>query len=80
MRFLIDTNIFLHAANTASPQHAPARQFLEECIRNRTSWCTSWPIVYEFLRVSTDSRVFPKPLRPKQALAFIREIVALEEV
>lgn len=80
MRFLIDTNILLHSVNTASPFHAPARQFLELHTRNRTAWCATWPILYEFLRVATHSRVFGKPLKPKQALAFIGGIVSLEEV
>ena len=80
MRFLIDTNILLHAANTASPAHKPARKFLEEHLNSRTPWCTTWPILYEFLRVATHRRVFPKPLKPKQALHFISTFVGLEEV
>ena len=80
MRFLIDTNIFLHSVNTGSPHHEAAREFLESHLRNRTAWCTTWPILYEFLRVSTHRKVFPKPLRPKQATAFVRQIVSLDEV
>ena len=80
MRFLIDTNILLHAANRASPAHNAAHSFLEEHLRIRTAWCTTWPIVYEFLRVATHSRVFPKPLKPKQALAFVGSLVMLDEV
>jgi len=80
VRFLIDTNVFLHAANSASPFHQSARSFLDEHVQNGTSWCTTWPIVYEFLRVSTHGRVFPKPLKAKQALAFLEPLLALEEV
>ena len=80
MRFLIDTNILLHAANTASPSHEPARGFLEEHLRIRTAWCTTWSIVYEFLRVATHGRVFPRPLKAKQALAFVERLIALDEV
>lgn len=80
MRFLIDTNILLHAANAASPSHRAARGFLEEHARLRTSWCISWPILYEFLRVSTHNRVFPKPLTAPQALEFAGALTAREEV
>jgi toxin-antitoxin system PIN domain toxin len=78
--FLVDTNIFLHAANAGSPQHAKARAFLETHVRSRTAWATTWPILYEFLRVSTHSRVFPKPLKPKQALEFVETFTSLDEV
>jgi uncharacterized protein len=80
MRFLIDTNILLHAANSGSPFHRAAREFLQSHLRDRTPWCCTWPIVYEFLRVSTHRRVFPKPLKPDQALDFISAFVDLEEV
>ena len=80
MRFLIDTNILLHAANAASPSHKTARGFFEDHLRLRTSWCITWPILYEFLRVSTHHRVFPKPLKARQALEFAEALIAREEV
>ena len=80
MRFLIDTNILLHAANVGSSFHQPARRFLEGHIRERTNWSTTWPILYEFLRVSTHARVFSKPLKASQALDFICNLMALEEL
>lgn len=80
MRFLVDTNIFLHAANASSPQHRPAREFLEDHLAARTVWGTTWPILYEFLRVATHARVFPRPLKPKQAVQFVQTFTELEEV
>ena len=80
MRFLIDTNILLHAANSASSHHEASRRFLEEHLRLQTPWCTTWPILYEFLRVSTHHRVFPRPLKATQALRFIEGIVRLDQV
>jgi toxin-antitoxin system PIN domain toxin len=80
MRFLIDTNILLHAVNPGSPAHSPAHRFLQEHLRLRSPWCITWPILYEFLRVSTHSRVFPKPLKPGQALEFITNLASREEV
>lgn len=80
MRFLVDTNILLHAVNTSSPSHEKARRFIEEHLRIRTAWCLTWTIVYEFLRVATHNRVFQKPLNAKQALAFIGGLIAMEEI
>jgi predicted nucleic acid-binding protein len=53
---------------------------LEEHLRSHTPWCITWSIAYEFLRVATHGRVFAKPLKPKQALAFIEPLLALDEV
>ena len=80
MSCLVDTNILLHAANTASPVHGKARDFLRHRVRTRSAWCTTWPILYEFLRVSTHRNVFPKPLKAAQALAYVSGLIALEEV
>jgi toxin-antitoxin system PIN domain toxin len=80
VRFLIDTNILLHAVNAGSPEHSAAHRFLQEHLRLRSPWCITWPILYEFLRVSTHSRVFPKPLKPAQALDFIASLTTREEV
>ena len=46
----------------------------------RAAWCTTWPILYEFLRVSTHGRVFPKPLKASQALAYVDTLTSLDEV
>ena len=80
MRFLVDTNILLHAANAASSCHDLARKFLVEHLRSPTAWCTSWSVLYEFLWVATHRRVFAKPLKAKQALTFVEALLALEEV
>jgi len=80
VRLLVDTNILLHAVNAGSPSHQAARDFLRQQARARSPWCITWPILYEFLRVSTHRRVFPKPLKPEQALEFVASLTAMEEL
>lgn len=80
MTFLVDTNIFVHAVNTSSPSYEKARRFLDQHRRLRTPWCVTWPIIYEFLRVATHGRVFPKPLKAEQAIAFMESLIAADEV
>jgi len=80
MTFLIDTNILLHAANRASPQQSAAKGFLETHLAAGTPWCVTWGILYEFLRVSTHARVFPKPLTASQALRFLSVRLEREEI
>jgi hypothetical protein len=80
VRLLIDTNILLHAVNTGSPDHAAAHRFMQQQLKRHVPWCTTWPILYEFLRVSTHRRVFPKPLQPGQAVSYVNTLLAFEEV
>jgi hypothetical protein len=80
MTFLVDTNILLYVANHRSPQHSQARRFLENHLAAGTPWCLTWGILYEFLRVSTHPRVFPKPLTAAQALRFLSALLDREEV
>lgn len=71
MSGVIDTNILLYAVNSASAEHSAARAFLDGALRSAEAWFLSDGIVYEFLRVATHPKVFPKPLEWKQALQFV---------
>lgn len=70
--FVVDTNLFLYAANRDAEEHARARMLVEEWRRGERSWFVTWGIVYEFLRVSTHRQVFPRPLKLPEAWRFLR--------
>lgn len=74
--FVVDTNLLLYAVNLDSPDHARARGLLEEWRSGDRSWFLTWGIVYEFLRVSTHSRVFPRPLDLPAAHAWLNVLLA----
>ena len=76
MRFIVDANILLHSVNAASRDHGAARTFLDEHWQAGTAWCTTWPVLYEFLRVSTHRNVFARPLEPEEALQFVAALAA----
>ena len=80
MRFLIDTNILLHGANSRSEQYVRARGFLQQHLRERTPWCLTWGILYEFLRVATHARVFPRPLSAREACRYLATLLDGDEV
>jgi toxin-antitoxin system PIN domain toxin len=80
MRFLIDTNILLHSVNSRSEHHARARGFLEQHLAEGTPWCLSWGIIYEFLRVATHARVFPRALSAQQACGYLGVLLERQEV
>lgn len=69
--FLVDTNILLYAVNPDSPEHEAAYAAVEEWRAGEQSWYLTWGIIYEFLRVSTHSRIFAQPLRLRDAQAWI---------
>lgn len=69
--FVVDTNLLIFAANTAAREHRKSRELLEGWCDGALPWFVTWGILYEFLRVATHPAVFPRPLRPSQAWAFV---------
>ncbi len=65
--FVVDTNLLLYAANEAEPRHARARSRLAAWLAGGEDIRLTWGIVYEFLRVATHRKVFPRPLTIAQA-------------
>jgi len=72
----VDTNILVYAADTDSPFHAPCRQWLERQRARADAWYTTWPILYEFLRVTTHPRVMRRPWSVSSAWAFVTALLA----
>jgi uncharacterized protein len=68
---LVDTNVFIYAADADSPFHVPARSWLERQRGRPEAWYTTWPVLYEFLRVTTHPRVMRHPWSVQQAWEFI---------
>ena len=74
--FVVDTNIFVYAADEDSPFHASCRGKIEEWRRLSTPWYATWGIMYEFLRVITHPRVFRKPWTAPKAWDFVEAVLA----
>ena len=74
--FVVDTNVLVYAADLDSPAHLRCRELLEEWRRQASAWYITWPIVYEFLRVSTHPRVFRSPLPLAVAWRFVEALMA----
>ena len=67
----VDTNVLIYAADIASPFHAACRSWLERQRSRPDAWYSTWPIVYEFLRVTTHPRVMRRPLNAQTAWGFL---------
>jgi len=74
--FVVDTNIFVYAADEDSPFHLRCRERIEEWRRQATPWYASWGILYEFLRVITHPRVFRHPWTVSQAWSYVEALLA----
>jgi len=73
--FVVDTNIFVYAADENSPFHQSCRSRIEEWRRQNTPWYSTWGILYEFLRVITHPRVFHKPWTTPKAWEFVEAVL-----
>ena len=73
---VVDTNVLVYAANTESPFHGPCRNWLERYRDRPDAWYTTWPVIYEFLRVSTHPRVMQRPWTAAAAWRFVTALFA----
>jgi uncharacterized protein len=73
---IVDTNVLIYAADLDSPFHEACRVWLDGQRRKAEAWYSTWPIVYEFLRVTTHPRVMRTPWSAIQAWSFIKAIMA----
>ena len=73
---VVDTNVLIYAADQDSPQHEACRAWLESQRLQAGAWYATWPIAYEFLRVTTHARVMRQPWRVSQAWSFIEALLA----
>jgi toxin-antitoxin system PIN domain toxin len=78
MAGVIDTNLLLHAVNDDADEHARAVAFLGQATASPDAWFFTEGILYEFLRVATHARVFPRPLRWRQALEFLEPLLGAD--
>jgi uncharacterized protein len=67
----VDTNILVYAADTASPFYRTCIEWLERQRIRSEAWFTTWPILYEFLRVVTHPRALRRPWTAQAAWHFI---------
>jgi toxin-antitoxin system PIN domain toxin len=59
---LVDANVLLHAYNPRSSDHDAARRWLEAALSGRDHIRFAWVTLWAFLRISTNPRVFERPL------------------
>jgi toxin-antitoxin system PIN domain toxin len=73
---VVDTNVLVYAADADSRFHVPCRDWLEQQRKRPDAWYTTWPIIYEFLRVTTHPRVMRGPWGTTAAWEFVTALLA----
>lgn len=74
--FAVDTNVLVHAADAASPFHAPCAAALARWRVQPGAWFVTWSVVYEFLRVVTHPRRSRRPRSLEAAWQFVEALLA----
>jgi uncharacterized protein len=69
---LIDTNLLLYAYNRDSPHQIAAESWLTGVISGSEQVRLPWQVLLGFVRISTDPRLFRRPLEPVEAIEIIR--------
>ncbi|HXE89356.1 MAG TPA: TA system VapC family ribonuclease toxin [Terriglobales bacterium] len=73
---VVDTNILVYAADADSQFHMPCRQWLDRQRGRADAWYTTWPILYEFLRITTHPRVMRQPWNAAAAWGFVTVLLS----
>ena len=77
---IVDLNVLLYAVNSDAAQHRIVRKWWEDAVNSGDSIGLPWVVLLGFLRISTNPRVFPKPLRTEDAVGKVDTWLAVENV
>ena len=73
---VIDTNLLVHAINREDEHYPAASEWIETLRVQHARWFLTWPICYEFLRVTTHLNIFPHPQTLRTAWEFLEQLLA----
>lgn len=74
---LVDANLLLYAVNQDLPQHKAACRWWETVLSGKTPVALAWVVILAFLRISTNPRIFDRPLDIDSAIAYVDEWFAI---
>ncbi len=75
---LVDANLLLYAKLSSFPEHAGAHPWLDEKLNGPDRVALPWESLLAFLRLSTNTRLFPRPLSMAGAWVQVRSWLSLE--
>jgi len=73
---IIDANLLLYAYNADAPQQPMAAQWLGKLLASGEMVALPWVTIWAFIRISTNSRIWPDPRPAREAFAIVGEWLA----
>jgi toxin-antitoxin system PIN domain toxin len=74
---IVDGSVLLNAVNSAGDLHQRARDWLETALAGTETVGFPWVTILAFLRIATNARVLPEPLRVADARERLQEWLAV---
>lgn len=72
--YMPDVNVLVYAHRNDERFHAPYRDWMENLINGREAFALSVLVAVAFVRIVTNSRIFPRPTPLAHALATVEQI------
>lgn len=73
---VVDTNVLIYAVNAGSVHHEACRSWLVEALGGPEGVGLPWVSLLGFIRISTNPRVFERPLSSAQATGLVQTWLA----
>ncbi len=73
---VVDANLLLYAYNTDVPEHRVAAKWLSDLMNRSEPVGLPWLTIWAFVRIATNSRIWPNPLTAKRAIGIVNEWLA----
>ena len=77
---LVDANLLLYAKFSSFPEHTRANGWLDRKLNDPDRVALPWESLLAFLRLSTNTRMFPRPLSTAAAWRQVRSWLSLETI
>lgn len=77
---LVDANLLIYAYDESSPYQAASRRWVESIFSGAEPVRLSWLTLMAFLRITTNPKLFERPLSSREAMDIIQEMTAAPSV
>lgn len=74
MSAAVDVNVLLYASNDAHPLQGRAQELLQGLLDDGNLFLP-WPVLFAFLRISTNARLFDSPLSQAEAMTMVERLL-----
>lgn len=75
---IVDLNVLLYVVNENASHHQALLSWWESAVNGDESVGLPWVVLLGFLRITTNKRIFPNPLKPDTAIEKINTWLSLD--